>query len=117
MQGSQLWEPKAVVGAEDELAAEQEGIGGGRSVDGGRRLEGAECNGRMGSAVAAAAGKDRLAAGSAGRRGVSMGVAAEVAAGSATPNAPLTRLWQAEALAVLPRTRLARKARRVEAAT
>lgn len=42
---------------------------------------------------AAAADKDRLAVDSVGRTGVSMGVAAEMAAGSARQYAPWTPVW------------------------
>ena len=43
--------------------------------------------------VASAADRDRLAVDSVGRTGVSMGVAAEMAAGSARQYAPWTPVW------------------------
>ena len=89
----QLWKAEDVIAVEVERLAEQEE--GSRLADNARRAvagEGIEDEDRVGGG-AAAVGKDRQAAGSVGRMDVSMGVVAEVAAGSARRHAPWTAVW------------------------
>lgn len=85
----QLWEVQVVLVVEVEELAEQEDSS--RSLDIARKVEGIEdeVEDEVGGA-AAAAGMDRRAVGGVGRKGMSMGVAAKAAVGSARRHAPWT---------------------------
>lgn len=89
----QLWEAEVAIVVQAEEAAEQQDNS--RLADIGCRVEGGEGiedEDEVGDG-AAAEDRDRLAVDSAGRMDVSMGVAAEMAAGSARQYAPWTPVW------------------------
>ncbi|KAM0703103.1 hypothetical protein Q7P35_009801 [Cladosporium inversicolor] len=83
----QLWEVQVVLVVEVEELAEQEDSS--RSLDIARKVEGIEdeVEDEVGGAAAAAGMGDRRAVGGVGRKGMSMGVAAKAAVGSARRHA------------------------------
>jgi hypothetical protein len=89
-----LWEAGVVVAVQVGQLAELED--GTRLVDNARRAEageGIEDEDRVVGGGAAAEGKDRRAADSVDKMGVSTGVVAEVVVGSARQHAPWTVVW------------------------